>query len=111
MYIKYNKHISAKECEMCQFLIGNVYLVREVNRMVNDGFMCQFLIGNVYQLVLSVSNYDTTPFSSQNQSKMFKKSVDLQQLRLCEPLNLQHSILFLNLSLTSTGFLSKNYAN
>ena len=39
--------------------------------------MCQFLIGNVYQLVLSVSNYDTTPFSSQNQSKMFKKSVDL----------------------------------
>ena len=132
MYIKYNKHISAKECEMCQFLIGNVYLVREVNRMVNDGFMCQFLIGNVYQhksfsifiygkcqflignvyqLVLSVSNYDTTPFSSQNQSKMFKKSVDLQQLRLCKPLILQHSILFLNLSLTSTGFLSKNYAN
>ena len=39
--------------------------------------LCQFLIGNVYQLVLSVSNYDTTPFSSQNQSKMFKKSVDL----------------------------------
>ena len=111
MYIKYNKHISAKECEMCQFLIGNVYLVREVNRMVNDGFMCQFLIGNVYQLVLSVSNYDTTPFSSQNQSKMFKKSVDLQQLRLCKPLILQHSILSLNLSLTSTGFLSKNYAN
>ena len=99
------------EEKVCQFLIGNVYLVREVNRMVNDGFMCQFLIGNVYQLVLSVSNYDTTPFSSQNQSKMFKKSVDLQQLRLCKPLNLQHSILFLNLSLTSTGFLSKNYAN
>ena len=78
--------------------------------------MCQFLIGNVYQLVLSVSNYDTTPFSSQNQSKMFKKSVDeksvdLQQLRLCKPLILQHSILSLNLSLTSTGFLSKNYAN
>ena len=95
----------------CQFLIGNVYLVREVNRMVNDGFMCQFLIGNVYQLVLSVSNYDTTPFSSQNQSKTFKKSVDLQQFRLCKPLILQHSILFLNLSLTSTGFLSKNYAN
>ena len=37
-----------------------------------DGW-CQFLIGNVYQLVLSVSNYDTIPFSSQNQSKMFKK--------------------------------------
>ena len=72
---------------------------------------CQFLIGNVYQLILSVSNYDTTPFSSQNQSKMFKKSVDLQQLRLCKSLILQHSILFLNLSLTSTGFLSKNYAN
>ena len=70
-----------------------------------------FLIGNVYQLVLSVSNYDTTPFSSQNQSKMFKKSVDLQQLRLCKPMILQHSILFLNYSLTSTGFLSKNYAN
>ena len=107
-------HISNIVCEStyeCQFLIGNVYLVREVNRMVNDGFMCQFLIGNVYQLVLSVSNYDTTPFSSQNQSKMFKKSVDLQQLRLCKPLILQHSILFLNLSLTSTGFLSKNYAN
>ena len=48
--------------------------------------LCQFLIGNVYQLVLSVSNYDTTPFSSQNQSKTFKKSVDLQQLRLCKPL-------------------------
>ena len=73
--------------------------------------LCQFLIGNVYQLVLSVSNYDTTPFSSQNQSKMFKKSVDLQQLRLCKPMILQHSILFLNYSLTSTGFLSKNYAN
>ena len=73
--------------------------------------VCQFLIGNVYQLVLSVSNYDTTPFSSQNQSKIFKKSVDLQQLRLCKSLILQHSILFLNLSLTSTGFLSKNYAN
>ena len=73
--------------------------------------VCQFLIGNVYQLVLLVSNYDTTPFSSQNQSKIFKKSVDLQQLRLCKPLILQHSILFLNLSLTSTGFLSKNYAN
>ena len=99
------------EEKVCQFLIGNVYLVREVNRMVNDGFMCQFLIGNVYQLVLSVSNYDTTPFSSQNQSKMFKKSVDLQQLRLCKPLILLHSILSLNLSLTSTGFLSKNYAN
>ena len=67
--------------------------------------------GNVYQLVLSVSNYDTTPFSSQNQSKMFKKSVDLQQLRLCKPMILQHSLLFLNYSLTSTGFLSKNYAN
>ena len=107
-------HISNIVCEStyeCQFLIGNVYLVREVNRMVNDGFMCQFLIGNVYQLVLSVSNYDTTPFSSQNQSKTFKKSVDLQQFRLCKPLILQHSILFLNLSLTSTGFLSKNYAN
>ena len=99
------------EEKVCQFLIGNVYLVREVNRMVNDGFMCQFLIGNVYQLVLSVSNYDTTPFSSQNQSKMFKKSVDLQQLRLCKTLILLHSILSLNLSLTSTGFLSKNYAN
>ena len=70
------------EEKVCQFLIGNVYLVREVNRMVNDGFMCQFLIGNVYQLVLSVSNYDTTPFSSQNQSKTFKKSVDLQQFRV-----------------------------
>ena len=49
-------------------------------KLSKDYKMCQFLIGNVYQLVLSVSNYDTTPFSSQNQSKMFKKSVDLQQL-------------------------------
>ena len=79
-----------------------------VSIFMNIGDWCQFLIGNVYQLVLSVSNYDTTPFSSQNQSKMFKKSVDLQQLRLCKLLILQHSILFLNLSLTSTGFLSKN---
>ena len=93
----------------CQFLIGNVYHISNI--VCESTYECQFLIGNVYQLVLSVSNYDTTPFSSQNQSKMFKKSVDLQQLRLCEPLNLQHSILFLNLSLTSTGFLSKNYAN
>ena len=94
----------------CQFLIGNVYPIyscQEKTRTVNRR-LCQFLIGNVYQLVLSVSNYDTTPFSSQNQSKIFKKSVDLQQLRLCKPLILQHSILFLNLSLTSTGFLSKN---
>ena len=85
-----------------------IYCVEEE---VTSEERCQFLIGNVYQLVLSVSNYDTTPFSSQNQSKIFKKSVDLQQLRLCKPLILQHSILFLNLSLTSTGFLSKNYAN
>ena len=94
---------------VCQFLIGNVYHKMKVFKHEVD--LCQFLIGNVYQLILSVSNYDTTPFSSQNQSKMFKKSVDLQQLRLCKPLILQHSILFLNLSLTSTGFLSKNYAN
>jgi len=59
----------------CQFLIGNVYLKNELNDFKIK--LCQFLIGNVYQLVLSVSNYDTTPFSSQNQSKMFKKSVDL----------------------------------
>ena len=78
-----------------------IYCVEEE---VTSEERCQFLIGNVYQLVLSVSNYDTTPFSSQNQSKMFKKSVDLQQFRLCKPLILQHSILFLNLSLTSTGF-------
>ena len=95
---------------LCQFLIGNVYPGFK-NSCLTQSEMCQFLIGNVYQLVLSVSNYDTTPFSSQNQSKMFKKSVDLQQLRLCKPLILQHSILSLNLSLTSTGFLSKNYAN
>ena len=94
---------------MCQFLIGNVYPDSGKLRLVYG--LCQFLIGNVYQLILSVSNYDTTPFSSQNQSKMFKKSVDLQQLRLCKPLILQHSILLLNYSLTSTGFLSKNYAN
>ena len=94
---------------VCQFLIGNVY--HKMRFEIRIRWKCQFLIGNVYQLVLSVSNYDTTPFSSQNQSKMFKKSVDLQQLRLCKPLILQHSILFLNLSLTSTGFLSKNYAN
>ena len=94
---------------MCQFLIGNVYPDSGKLRLVYG--LCQFLIGNVYQLILSVSNYDTTPFSSQNQSKMFKKSVDLQQLRLCKPLILQHSILFLNYSLTSTGFLSKNNAN
>ena len=95
-------------CE-CQFLIGNVYPDSGKLRLVYG--LCQFLIGNVYQLILSVSNYDTTPFSSQNQSKMFKKSVDLQQLRLCKPLILQHSILLLNYSLTSTGFLSKNNAN
>ena len=94
---------------VCQFLIGNVY--HKMRFEIRIRWKCQFLIGNVYQLILSVSNYDTTPFSSQNQSKMFKKSVDLQQLRLCKPLILQHSILFLNLSLTSTGFLSKNYAN
>ena len=93
-----------------QLRIGSVYLERQ-RKIVTDIIKCQFLIGNVYQLVLSVSNYDTTPFSSQNQSKMFKKSVDLQQLRLCKPLILQHSILLLNYSLTSTGFLSKNYAN
>ena len=94
----------------CQFLIGNVYHKSVIGKWCRYR-TCQFLIGNVYQLVLSVSNYDTTPFSSQNQSKMFKKSVDLQQLRLCKPMILQHSILFLNYSLTSTGFLSKNYAN
>ena len=94
---------------VCQFLIGNVY--HKMRFEIRIRWKCQFLIGNVYQLVLSVSNYDTTPFSSQNQSKMFKKSVDLQQLRLCKPLILQHSILLLNYSLTSTGFLSKNYAN
>ena len=94
---------------LSQFLIGNVYL--EFPDDVTTEYLCQFLIGNVYQLILSVSNYDTTPFSSQNQSKMFKKSVDLQQLRLCKPMILQHSILFLNYSLTSMGFLSKNYAN
>ena len=94
---------------LCQFLIGNVYQSHELESIKLR--LCQFLIGNVYQLVFSVSNYDITPFSSQNQSKMFKKSVDLQQLRLCKPLILQHSIIFLNLSLTSTGFLSKNYAN
>ena len=59
----------------CQLRIGNVYHI--ANSVKADAGMCQFLIGNVYQLVLSVSNYDTTPFSSQNQSKMFKKSVDL----------------------------------
>jgi hypothetical protein len=96
----------------CQFLIGNVYRDYNMHMQEKDILLeCQFLIGNVYQLVLSVSNYDTTPFSSQNQSKMFKKSVDLQQLRLCKPMILQHSLLFLNYSLTSTGFLSKNYAN
>ena len=94
---------------VCQFLIGNVY--HKMRFEIRIRWKCQFLIGNVYQLVLSVSNYDTTPFSSQNQSKMFKKSVDLQQLRLCKPLILQHSILLLNYSLTSTGFLSKNNAN
>ena len=107
-------HIQEKDILLeCQFLIGNVY--RETCKgkcwVAGDNAACQFLIGNVYQLVLSVSNYDTTPFSSQNQSKMFKKSVDLQQFRLCKPLILQHSILFLNLSLTSTGLLSKNYTN
>ena len=105
-------HISNIVCEStyeCQFLIGNVYQHKSFSIFIYG--KCQFLIGNVYQLVLSVSNYDTTPFSSQNQSKTFKKSVDLQQFRLCKPLILQHSILFLNLSLTSTGFLSKNYAN
>ena len=66
---------------LCQFLIGNVYQVVLVDTSM-ELMMCQFLIGNVYQLILSVSNYDTTPFSSQNQSKMFKKSVDLQQLRV-----------------------------
>ena len=96
--------------KLCQFLIGNVYRMRSSSEFDYEE-RCQFLIGNVYQLVLSVSNYDTTPFSSQNQSKIFKKSVDLQQLRPCKPLILQHSILFLNLSLTSTGFLRKNYAN
>ena len=97
---------------MCQFLIGNVYpVVTAYYKVYQPKSLCQFLIGNVYQLILSVSNYDTTPFSSQNQSKMFKKSVDLQQLRLCKPLILQHSILLLNYSLTSTGFLSKNNAN
>ncbi len=60
-----------------QFLIGNVYQITEKITEFWQADMCQFLIGNVYQLVLSVSNYDTTPFSSQNQSKMFKKSVDL----------------------------------
>ena len=94
----------------CQLRIGNVYQMNE-KTLYYRVIVCQFLIGNVYQLVLSVSNYDTTPFSSQNQSKMFKKSVDLQQLRLCKPLILQHSILLLNYSLTSTGFLSKNNAN
>ena len=94
---------------VCQFLIGNVY--HKMRFEIRIRWKCQFLIGNVYQLILSVSNYDTTPFSSQNQSKMFKKSVDLQQLRLCKPLILQHSILLLNYSLTSTGFLSKNNAN
>ena len=101
--------LKMSENDLCQFLIGNVYHEKVDNS--TEKKMYQFLIGNVYQLVLSVSNYDTTPFSSQNQSKIFKKSVDLQQLRLCKPLILQHSILFLNLSLTSTGFLSKNYAN
>ena len=102
-----------KTFKKCQFLIGNVYhdSLDDTIQVKRGFYECQFLIGNVYQLILSVSNYDTTPFSSQNQSKMFKKSVDLQQLRLCKPLILQHSILFLNLSLTSTGFLSKNYAN
>ena len=130
MYIQYMKHImklntmkcqflignvyqlygKARRCILitCQFLIGNVYLGNQIWGHIKLDKLCQFLIGNVYQLVLSVSNYDTTPFSSQNQSKMFKKSVDLQQFRLCKPLILQHSILFLTLSLTSTGFLSKN---
>ena len=73
-----NVHFQCKR--RCQFLIGNVYLEDLKRYYANAGFSsrdCQFLIGNVYQLVLSVSNYDTTPFSSQNQSKMFKKSVDL----------------------------------
>ena len=74
MYIrKFNQLITMRIT--CQFLIGNVYLKNELNDFKIK--LCQFLIGNVYQLVLSVSNYDTTPFSSQNQSKMFKKSVDL----------------------------------
>ena len=71
-------HISNIVCEStyeCQFLIGNVYQHKSFSIFIYG--KCQFLIGNVYQLVLSVSNYDTTPFSSQNQSKMFKKSVDL----------------------------------
>ena len=106
----YNGKIIDITVKPCQFLIGNVYHYK-MSWYIWLKIVCQFLIGNVYQLVLSVSNYDTTPFSSQNQSKMFKKSVDLQQLRLCKLFILQHSILFLNLSLTSTDFLSKNYAN
>ena len=67
-----------KTIKTCQFLIGNVYQnSNNVTTYIVVAHMCQFLIGNVYQLVLSVSNYDTTPFSSQNQSTMFKKSVDL----------------------------------
>ena len=74
MYIDYDDYQKSRDYK-CQFLIGNVY--RKTTAEIQSEIMCQFLIGNVYQLVLSVSNYDTTPFSSQNQSKMFKKSVDL----------------------------------
>ena len=61
--------------DKCQFLIGNIYLY--MKKILTSFKRCQFLIGNIYQPVLSVSIYDTTPFSSQNQSTMFKKSVDL----------------------------------
>ena len=59
---------------------------------------CQFLIGNVYQLVLSVSNYDTTPFSSQNQSKIFKKYS-------------QERLIYLQFAEKNAGPESKKYDN
>ena len=63
MYINIaGKGDNMKISRKCQFLIGNVYLY---NGKIIDITVkpCQFLIGNVYQLVLSVSNYDTTIMS------------------------------------------------
>ena len=60
MYIVHDGGFDSKVSK-CQFLIGNVYPEDMLIDLNNNG--CQFLIGNVYQLVLSVSNYDTTPFS------------------------------------------------
>ena len=38
---------------MCQFLIGNVYLVNE-NAEIEMVAMCQFLIGNVYHIIVNL---------------------------------------------------------